>query len=90
MELIKVKVLPPEKEDWIVKVGGQEVPLSVIATLLRPFLILAILYCAYVVGQTDQLSRECNEKIAAANMEISKCAQAGHTNTYQPLNFTHP
>ena len=27
MELIKVKVLPPEKEDWIVKVGGQEVPL---------------------------------------------------------------
>jgi hypothetical protein len=88
MEIIqKIRVIDGAREEWII--GG--VPLSIISAFLRPFLILAILYFAYQVGQVDYVIKDCNYKIAAANREIMALQHpTGNTlNLTQYGNFTN-
>lgn len=80
----KIRVIDGAREEWII--GG--VPLSVISAFLRPFLILAILYFAYQIGQVDAIVKDCNTRISAANRETLNC-QHGYSGVVPGFNLTN-
>lgn len=91
--MLKQVSVTEEKKEYFIVVGQQEIPIKVIGMLLRPLLILAILWCAYVIGQTDAIKQECNERLEDANVQIRSCIAAGHynyKNGAEPLNLSIP